>query len=534
MRLKKLYSNIESFRDISFNDKFSIIVGKAVKTDDISHNLGKTTVLNLIKFILFNGSGSFLNYVKEKEPESIFSIDYVENNINKTFYRGFNRRKNNEPKEIETLLNYDYFIRTQDELDTTNGFIKPTYRGKDITWKPKIASILGFDGNLLTKKLQLMEDCKKLETAINALRSIQSNKLEKENKIKELQAEKDNIEKSIENLTLFSTEDEDINKLVKSIDEEIFKIKSQIYVQKTELRKIENSLEKLNKHQFDSMKIESIFNQVNLYFENQIKHNFAELKTFYEEIYSNRRIVLDEKFKRVNEIIHSLEENATILDLKRASYLESLANVDSVQIYELKHKQLIDIEKEIAILSQTQTTTNIAELEKQYSEKQTEELKTAAEVATNIDRARMQFDEINSIYRDIMKSVLGIESELKINKHKTGNISFDVQSYNLGSESAQLNGDSAKKLSAAAIDIAIRCIRNDDHGFIAQDGIIDALDKNSAASFINKIKELINKYDFQYITTALREKLPDNIPERDIVIELNDSSDEGLLFGFKF
>ena len=52
--------------------------------------------------------------------------------------------------------------------------------------------------------------------------------------------------------------------------------------------------------------------------------------------------------------------------------------------------------------------------------------------------------------------------------------------------------------------------------------------------FINKIKELINKYDFQYITTALREKLPDNIPERDIVIELNDSSDEGLLFGFKF
>ena len=228
MRLKKLYSNIESFRDISFNDKFSIIVGKAVKTDDISHNLGKTTVLNLIKFILFNGSGSFLNYVKEKEPESIFSIDYVENNINKTFYRGFNRRKNNEPKEIETLLNYDYFIRTQDELDTTNGFIKPTYRGKDITWKPKIASILGFDGNLLTKKLQLMEDCKKLETAINALRSIQSNKLEKENKIKELQAEKDNIEKSIENLTLFSTEDEDINKLVKSFDEEIFKIKSQI------------------------------------------------------------------------------------------------------------------------------------------------------------------------------------------------------------------------------------------------------------------------------------------------------------------
>ena len=163
-----------------------------------------------------------MNYVKEKEPESIFSIDYTEDNIDKTFYRGFGRRKNYEPKEVETQLSYDYFIRTQDELDTTNGFIKPNYRGKDITWKPKIASILGFNGELLSKKLQLMEDCRQLETAIKALRSIQSNKLEKEKKIEELQNEKSNIEKSIENLTLFRTEDEDINKLVKSIDEEIY------------------------------------------------------------------------------------------------------------------------------------------------------------------------------------------------------------------------------------------------------------------------------------------------------------------------
>ena len=534
MRLKKLYSNLESFRSISFNTDFSIIVGKALEPDNVSHNLGKTTVLNLIKFILFNGSGSFLNYVKDKYPESIFSIDYVEDNTYKTFCRSFKRRKSNEQKEVGTQLNYEYFIRTQDELDIINGFIKPNYKGKEINWKPRTASILGFDGELLAKKLKLMEDCNQLETAIKALKSIQSNKLEKENKIKELQNEKENIEKSIANLTLFNTEDEDINKLVKTIDDEIFYTKAQIYEQKTELRKIENSLAKVNKYQFDSKKIESRFSQVNLYFENQVKHSFAELNKFYEEIYSNRKSILDEKLKKTNMLLQTLEKKANALDLKRASILENLANSDFIQLYELKHRQLVEIEKEIAILSQTQTTANISELEKQYSEKQTEQLKTAAEVASNIDKTRIQFDEINSIYSDIMKSVLGIESELKIVKNKTGNISFDVQSYNLGTESAQLKGDSAKKLSAAAIDIAIRCVRNDDHGFIAQDGIIDALDKNSASLFINKVKELIKKYDFQYITTALNEKLPNNLPNRDIVIELNDSSDEGLLFGFKF
>ena len=534
MRLKKLYSNLESFREVPFNNDFSIIVGRTLKPEDVSHNLGKTTVLNLIKFILFNASGTFLTYVKEKFPDTIFSIDFIEDNSNKSFSRGFTRRKNNEPKEVETKLSYEYFIRTQDELDTNNGFIKSSYKGKEINWKPRIASLLGFDDQLVREKLQLMGDCNELETAIKSLKNIQSNEQEKESKIEELLKQKKNIEESIAKLTLFNAENTDINKLVNTIDEDLFKIKTQIYEEKTEIRKIEKALEKLNKTQFDSRKVESIFNQINLYFEKQVKHSFEELDYFYNEVYSNRKTILDEKLNNSNLLLKTLENSANELDTKRASILEQLANKDSISIYETKHQELIDIEKEIAILSQTQTRANIADLEKQYSEKQTKQLEAAAKLANNIDKSRMQFEKINAIYSDIMKSVLDIDSELKIVKHKTGNISFDVQSYNKGRESAQLKGDSAKKLSAAAIDIAIRCIQNSDYGFLAQDGIIDALDKNSAALFINKVKELIGKYNFQYITTALKEKLPNNIPERDIVIELNDSSDEGLLFGFKY
>lgn len=335
-------------------------------------------------------------------------------------------------------------------------------------------------------------------------------------------------------MALFSSENEDINKLVNSIDEQLFKIKSSIYEQKTEIRKIENSLKKLGKNQFDSKKIESVFNKVNLYFENQIKHSFEELNIFYNDIYSNRKVVLEEKLNFSQIMLKSLEDKANTLDLRRASILENLANTESIEIFEAKHKEITEIEKEIAILSQTETTSNIAELEKQYSAKQTEQLKVAAELAQNIDESREKFDKINTIYKDIMLSILGIDSELKIQKHKAGNISFYVQSYNNGSESSQLNGDSAKKLSAAAIDIAIRCVQNSDNGFLAQDGIIDALDKNSAALFITKVKELVSKYNFQYITTALKEKLPNDISEQDIVIELNDFQDSNLLFGFKF
>lgn len=190
MRLKQLYSNLKTFRHITFNNDFSIIVGSSLKKSDTSHNLGKTTVLKLLNYVLFNGSGTFLRHVKQKYPNTVFSIDYVENNNSKSFSRGFGRRKNNEPKEIETEIDYNFFIRTQDELDTDNGFIKPSYKGKEINWKPKLTAILGFDYELMTKKLQLMGDCNQLTSAIQALRNIQSNQLEKEKKIDALKEEK--------------------------------------------------------------------------------------------------------------------------------------------------------------------------------------------------------------------------------------------------------------------------------------------------------------------------------------------------------
>ena len=65
---------------------------------------------------------------------------------------------------------------------------------------------------------------------------------------------------------------------------------------------------------------------------------------------------------------------------------------------ETKHQELIDIEKDIAILSQTQTRANIADLEKQYSEKQTKQLEAAAKLANNIDKSSMQFEKIKAIY----------------------------------------------------------------------------------------------------------------------------------------
>lgn len=532
MRLLELSANIPTFRNIKFNNDFSIIVGNTIKKGDVSHNLGKTTVLNLIRYVLFNGSGDFLRKFKSNNPDASFTINYLSNNTNLSFSRNFHRRNNSEPKEIETIINYEYFIRTQDELNTNNGFMKPKYKGKQIYWKPTLFSILGFDSELMEKFLQSKWDCEQLEIAIKSLKNIQSNQIENDKKIEELENQKKEIQKDIDKLILFKSESKDIDILVKDIDNKLYSLKSSIYEQKTEIRKILYSLEKIKDNQFDSTKVEEIFNQINLYFETQVKHSFAELNTFYESIYLNRKKVLTEKLKNAELLLHNYELEANNLDEERASLLGQLSNQESINIYEAKHRELTEIEKKIVLLSQTKTTENITELETKLSKKKTEELEDAANLSRNIDESRIKFDEINKIYKDIMKSVLKIDSEVKIVKRSTGNIDFEVASYKNGTETSELGGDSAKKLSAAAIDIAIRCVQNADHGFLAQDGIIDALNKSSAELFIKKVKELSQKYDFQYITTALKENLPDDISERDIVIELYDQTDAGRLFGF--
>ena len=55
MKLSKLYSNKENFKEIEFNEGVNIILGKIKNPDNINvncHNLGKSTLVKIIDFML--------------------------------------------------------------------------------------------------------------------------------------------------------------------------------------------------------------------------------------------------------------------------------------------------------------------------------------------------------------------------------------------------------------------------------------------------------------------------------------------------
>lgn len=535
MKIKKISSTLSTFRTISFNEKFNIIVGNpSVSKKGVPHNLGKTTILKLLKFVCFDGSKDFLSSIFSRHPDTVFSVFYEKNGEEFCKQRSSARRKKNEEKNVSTIYDYTYFIRTQDELDTENGFRKPNFLGKDVLWKPRLATLLGFDGEMLKQKLIVSDEIKDLEKQLESMRFMNSNLQDREEQIRLLEKQKKEINDSIQSLLLFKSDKNDINVLVGEIDAELHEIKKEMYARETLKRKIASSLKSIKESFFDKAKIEKVFSDVGLYFEKQLVKSFEELQAFYDTLYKNRLTYLNDNKEKNEMRLNALQERAAMLDNERSVILRQLANESAIQVFEGKHSEIIEIEKQIALLKEDSSIQNIGMLETELSEKRTREFQCSADVAKDVDDHDQKFKQIAAIYSEIMMDVMKINAEMKVEKLSTGNLNFYVRSIRNGIKTEELKGDSAKKISAAAIDLAIRCVQNEDDGFIAQDGVIDCLDKNCAGIFIRKVKSLSERYHFQYIATALKEKLPEDVLPEDIVIELDDIKTENLLMGFKY
>lgn len=199
MKLVKIYAN-KNFKNIEFNPKFNVVL--AIINDKLNkkdtHNLGKTSLIHVINFILlgsfnkkifgnkiFQGvvfygelalnDGRFLILRREIDTNTKISFK-----INDRKSNGFivpdswdeenlafdkSRKKLNEYLGFDVVPNYDYrksityFLRTQqDFLDV---YKLDKFKGKHIDWKPFVFELLGYDSNLIIKKLSLEDDIDK-------------------------------------------------------------------------------------------------------------------------------------------------------------------------------------------------------------------------------------------------------------------------------------------------------------------------------------------------------------------------------------
>src|SRR6185369_4655473 len=87
MKLSKIYSNKEQFKPITFKDGFNVIYGNVERELDSEgrsheHNLGKTSLVHLIDFMLLKkiDKGSLFGKHKDKFDGWIFFLEIELNN----------------------------------------------------------------------------------------------------------------------------------------------------------------------------------------------------------------------------------------------------------------------------------------------------------------------------------------------------------------------------------------------------------------------------------------------------------------------
>lgn len=533
MKILKVTSTIPSFRTVPFNTNFSIVLGVAKsKGEGKSHNLGKTTLIELIDHILFGSRDSDrIKAIKSNFENPIFFIDLLSGGAESRVTVDYSKkRKPTFPKDIKQ--SYEYFIRFQD--DYKDEFRKISIRGKDITWKPLLLRLMGFDDRPLVEKYEIEATISDYEKFIEIATDSGMRKEGRQYDIERLEIRRDEITASIKSLDFAGVEDATSLEIASNTDVSIANLKKEIFINRKELAAVDEALAHNVFVDFSPKKIEEMYAELQIYFADQLRHDFSEVKDFFQQVSNNRTTALNSMKKKIIDKLNALEGDLSILNKKRSSYLKLVISQDSIEIYKELSTQLAQVETELSLLKQDVYKESIQTATSERNHLKTKQLALAAEVASEIDEHDYKFSMIKEEYTKIMDEVMDIDAELVIEKNSTGNIDFKTISWRDGAPSQELKGEMAKKISCAAFDVALRIVNNEDSGFIIHDGVIDNADKNIKKKFIDAMKSRAIKHDFQYILTAISDDLPETILPKDIVITLSDRSEKELLFGKSF
>lgn len=586
MKLVKIFSN-KNFTNIKFNDGFNMVLASIqdVENKKDTHNLGKTSLLRIIDFLLLCRTpkkGELLSNSFFKEQ-----VFYLEIKLNNGKYLIIKRAVDSPTKisfkindvplddfsapevwDIDTtyekakdiLNNYlgfdialkwsyrqsiTYFLRTQqDYLDV---FKLGKFKGNDAQWKPFVFELLGFNGDLISKKYQLDQSIKDKNKDIKAIKQEANVNPEEKDKLVGLidikNQEKLLAEQSIDKFN-FYTQDKNITKdVIESIDTNIQILSAERYRLNYEIKKAENALRQSIK-EVSLQKLQELFDETKLFFPNELKKKYSELETFNQAISAERRKYISENLKKLQSEYKKIDNQINNLELNKTEKLAFLIEADSYTKFKHYQKKLSDVESDLKVLEQKLTLINRIVGIKDEVKSIENELITAKEGINNAIELQ-KHAEIRRIFNHIITKVVDTNAIISLETNKEGNVEYSADYQNLQQiNTSEANGNSYKKLLCAAFDLTllIHYSKKSFFKFVYHDGILEGLDDRIKIRLLDYVKEVVcQQYGIQYIVSSIDSdipRMPDgtiySIQSSEICLQLNDSNDEGKLFKHSF
>jgi uncharacterized protein YydD (DUF2326 family) len=582
MKLVKVFSDGQ-FKNVRFNEGYNIVLATIHdrKNKKDTHNLGKTSLLVVIDFLLlcsysknhpvlsnpiFDGqefgleiklnNGKYLVIKRGLDAPSKISFK-----INEVSLPDFEFPENwdyenmafeTAQKQLNEYLGYDvltkwpyrksisYFLRTQkDYLDV---FQLDKFKGRHIFWKPFVFDLLGFDGKMVTEKLNIDDCIKTKKEEILTLQKKASINIAERDKILGLidikRDEKKQTEAEIDKFNFYTQDSTITRELIESIDVELQAMNTERYRLGYEIKKINASLEQTAASvRLDKLK--ELYNEVNLFFPEALSKQYEELESFTDSISTERRKYLQINLATLNKEYMKLNDAIKEKEAERSSKISLITEASVYDKFKVYQKNLASLEVELKLLEEKLKLIDRSTTIKMQIEQLKEERKQKIESIREAIDGRAHA-EINRIFNQLITEVTDTNAIISIKLNGDGNVDFEAD-YQTTSKvtTSEADGTSYKKLLCVAFDIALLVFyaKHSFYRFVYHDGVLEGLDDRVKQRLITVTQRICNKNGLQYILSLIDSDIPSDtnnsefvFPSDAVCLNLNDQDDSGKLF----
>ncbi|WP_349925217.1 DUF2326 domain-containing protein [Bacillus altitudinis] len=588
MKLSRLYSDDSRFKNIKFKDGLNIIFGyvKDINVND-PHNLGKSALVHLIDFMLlkevkkgnyfYNKKKVFKNHTFYLEIK-LYNGNYITirrsfKNITRVDMKLLNHSTKlldcdewdytnlvlnttsekvipattilNESLNFDILRDYDYrklvgyFIRTQNDYSDVFQLNKYS-SSNDQDWKPFVFELLGFDSGVLLKRYKLNNEIENLKIKIKNMEDYYSySDIDRINgQIDILTRDKEMLEQDLDSFNFYLNEKQISKELIKEIENNSIYLQNKAYNLRSDIELIENSL--ASKEFLDFNYIKELFDEVKIYFSDQLEKSYEELISFNKSLLEDRKVHLSSLLSDKKAELKVVDGKLKELGKQRSDILNVLQDSDVINKYKNLRANLIEKEKSIQSLETQkdiilQTRTDIKELSEK--KKEFEEIKGTIDL--KIENGNKVLNDIRYLFKTYFEAITGKNGIIDISTNTASNVEYNAGIItDNGDLTHEDEGFSYRKMLCMCFDLSVLSYYSDKNffKFLYHDGPFEALHENRKGSYLEFIEDYCNENDVQYIISLIDSDVSkDKLNSRDIVCELEQNDDgSGALFGFKY
>lgn len=569
MKLSKIYANQEKFKTIHFNSGLNIIYGDISSEDHTDgtveeHNLGKTSLVHLISFLLLEKidqnsyfiafSEKFLNWefyleIKLNDGKYVtirrsvgdynkiafkrhelkdqdftdeeewdykdLSIHTIKDEINpiKIFEKEYLKFDVQNEFGFRSFLSY--VLRTQD--DYSDVFKLNKFQGGDSLWKPQLLDLFGFDYKLLDRKYEIDDEIKSARKVISKLQTTdEDDKYELRAAIEAKEGEKAEAQRLIDQFN-FYTQDNEINRdLVKDIEQRISLLNDKKYSLTYDIDQIQQSLDTEQPHSLEVEDLQNFFNEIEVAFPNALKKEYSEVIAFSRQLSEEREKYLKDELRDLQKHLRNANSQLRDLDIQRAEMLSSLTQKDSFNKFKQYQSRLALIDNQIFTFKQQLRDIERIELLKEEQDKRKEQLDIVKQaISVMLDNDPNEYISIRKQFTDIYRRVFEYTGTLIVKLNTKGNITFqplvfsDKANQNMTGKS---KGYTSRRIMCVSFILAVMATYADKsfYRFAYNDGIMEGWGDGHKRSFIELVRQYAVEYDIQYITSVIKSDIPDD------------------------